>query len=380
MRVTRSQVGDAALAAALAVIGIVSTIGVDRTTEVGRTVDAPALVLVAGTALILVIRRRWPLVTLGVAAVLTSTYLILSYPYGLIFIPFVVAVYTAARYHPMRRSAPAAGAALAILLLHLLTNEAAIDGYLGLVPGSAWVAVPYAVGAMVRINREAAERQRAETLREHVYNERFRVAREVHDVVGHGLAAIKMQADVALHVLGKKPEQAEPALRAISRTSAEALDELRATLAAVRRAEDDESRGPAPGVERLDALRDRMSDAGLQVHIGTSGTPRELPAAVDLTAYRIIQESLTNVLRHGESHIANVEIAYDTDAVTITVTNPGSGAATGAAPERPEDRGDGLGITGMRQRVTALGGDFSAGPTAAAGFRVHTRLPTERHS
>jgi signal transduction histidine kinase len=204
-----------------------------------------------------------------------------------------------------------------------------------------------------------------------VYDERLRVAQEVHDVVGHGLAAIKMQADIALHLLPKKPDQAESALTAISRTSTEALDELRTTLAAVRWTESNAARSPVSGMDRLDDLRRRMSAAGLRVDVEITGSPRSLPAAVDLAGYRIVQESLTNVLRHGGEMVASVRIGYETDAVVIRISNP-------AAPVAAESTwGNGLGIPGMRTRVTALGGDFTAGTTPDGRFEVHAAIPTD---
>ncbi len=127
--------------------------------------------------------------------------------------------------------------------------------------------VPFAIGVTVRVSMDARARDQAELVRQHVDDERLRVAQEVHDVVGHGLAAIKMQADIALHVLARKPEQAEAALNAISRTSTEALDELRATLAVVRRTDADPALAPAPGLDRLDELRQRMSEAGVDVDL-----------------------------------------------------------------------------------------------------------------
>jgi signal transduction histidine kinase len=174
-----------------------------------------------------------------------------------------------------------------------------------------------------------------------------------------------MQADIALHVLARKPGQAQVALEAISRTSSQALDELRATLAVVRRA--DAELAPVPGLARLDELRQRMAEAGVYVRLEVSGAPATLPVAVDLTGYRVVQESLTNVLRHSGSAQATVRIRYEPDEVRITVHNPVTGGCAGA---------DGSGIPGMRERVHALGGQFSAGPAARHGFEVHARLPT----
>jgi signal transduction histidine kinase len=362
----RSQVGDVLLALALAVVGIFGTAGADLRTPEDVPIDARGYTLVLVTALVPAVRRRWPLATLAVAGVATSAYLVLGYPYGPILIAFLVAVYTAARHLPVRWSAPAAAATLAVLLVHVFAGAGPLPGLVGVVPGSAWVVVPYAVGVTVRLTLQSVEQARAEALRQHVNDERLRVAQEVHDVVGHGLAAIKMQADIALHVLTKRPEQAEVALNAISRTSTDALEELRATLAVVRRTDAEASRAPAPGLGRLGDLVQRMADAGVRVEVSADEAPPELPVAVDLAGYRIVQESLTNVLRHSDAKVATVTVRHETGSVSITVTNPG-----GAAPET----GDGLGIAGMRERVTALGGSFSAGPTSDGRFQVAAVLP-----
>jgi signal transduction histidine kinase len=371
MRTTRSLVGDIALAIALVVVGIVGTATASKWgTVAGRPIDPGGFALVGATGLVLVVRRRWPLVTLAVAAVLTSAYLVLGYVYGPILVSFLVAVYTVARHRPLATSAPASLAALMVLLSHLFTNNAALPGFFGVIPASAWVVVPFAIGVTVRLTRESAARARTEALRQRVDDERLRVAQEVHDIVGHGLAAIKMQADVALHLLARKPEQAEVALETISRTSSEALDELRATLAVVRRTGSDSARSPAPSLTRIDELRQRMSEAGVEVRFDTVGEARVLPAVVDLTGYRIVQESLTNVLRHSGAEHAEVTVRFETDAVIIAVSNP---------IDTVPDPGDGLGIPGMRHRVRTLGGEFTAGPTGGGRFEVHARLPTGGH-
>ncbi|MEQ7008763.1 histidine kinase [Actinopolymorpha sp. B17G11] len=367
MRLSRSLIGDIALALVLTVVGLGGTTSANAFMSPDRPIDAVGFGLVIATALVLSVRRRWPLVTLAVATLCSSTYLVLGYTYGPILFSFFVAVYTVARHVPLARAWPPCALALVILLAHIFTNSASLPGLLGVIPGSAWVVVPFAIGVTVRLTREAAAQARAETVRQHVDEERLRVAQEVHDVVGHGLAAIKMQADVALHVLPKRPEQAEVALNAISRTSTAALDELRATLAVVRRTGADPERTPAPGLERLDELRQRMSDAGVDIHLETDGERRALPAAVELAGYRVVQESLTNVLRHGAAKVASVRIGYQTDAVTLAISNP-AGAV--------RSRGGGLGIPGMRERVEALGGEFTAGPTDDGQFMVRASIPT----
>lgn len=367
MRLTRSLLGDVALAIALVAFGIVGTAGADDNTGADLPIDVRGYGFVVTAAAVVVLRRRWPLVTLGIVTILTSTYLVLGYTYGPIFVSFAVAVYTVARYLPLARSVPASVAAVAILAVALFTDRTAESGFLGLIPATAWVVVPFAIGLTVRVTQQSASQARAEVVRQRVDDERLRVAQEVHDVVGHGLAAIKMQADVALHVLHKKPEQAELALSAISRTSTDALDELRATLAVVRHPDPDASRSPAPGLDRLEELARRMSEAGVEVRLVYDGATRALSAAVELAGYRVIQESLTNVLRHSDAKAATVRVRYEGDALVVTVSNSAS---------RPATAGEGLGIAGMRHRVALLGGGFAAGPTEDGRFEVRAWLPT----
>ena len=365
-RIDRRTALDVLLALALAAFGVVGTLGAGARTDTDLPVDGWAFALVLVTALVLAVRRRWPLAVLVVAAVATSTYLVFGYPFGPILLSFFVAVYTAARHLPIRISAPAAGVAVAVFLLHVVLGRSELAWFVAIVPAAAWVVVPFAVGLSVRMSHESRTQARAEVVRQQVHEERMRVAQEVHDVVGHGLAAIKMQADVALHVLPKKPDQAEAALRAISSSSEAALDELRATLAVIRRPE--ESRAATPGLARLGDLEARMTHAGLRLRVVTSGEPRTLPAAVDLAAYRIVQESLTNVLRHADAEVATVRVGYEVDTVTVEVTNPGDGG--------PVTVGEGTGIVGMRERVATLGGTFVAGPEPDGGFQVRAVLPT----
>ncbi len=289
----------------------------------------------------------------------------MGYAYGPILIIFMIAVYSVTRYAPSRPATWCVTAALPLMLIHLLTSDRQLGG-LSVVPVAAWVVVPAAIGYSLRLRQQAAETARSEAIRQRVDDERLRVAQEVHDIIGHGLTAIQMQADIALHVMAGKPGQARVALQAISRTSHQALDELRATLAVVRRPDDDD-RAPAPGLDRLDELRQRMVDAGLRVSLQTTGERSAgMPAAVDLAGYRVVQESLTNAVRHSRAGQAEVTVRYDPGSVTITVANPLTGARSAGA---------GSGISGMRARVEALGGEFSAGPVERR-FEVHARLPT----
>jgi signal transduction histidine kinase len=348
---------NAALALIVLVIGLFGTRYAAAVQHSGRP-GPLAYALVVAAALALVARGVAPLAVLAATSAATSAYLILGYPYGPIQFSVVVAVFTAGRRLPLQVSATACGAATIALLLHGFVGPSSATPT-GVLPFSAWAIVPYAVGVVTRTTAEAGARSRAGQILE----ERLRIAQEVHDVVGHGLSAINMQAEIALHLMPKSPEQA---LVAISRTSKEALDELRATLAVVRRSDPAGLRAPTPGLARLPDLVERMSGTGVPVTVEITGTPGDLPVAVDLAAYRLVQESLTNVLRHAGPASATVRIDHEPAGLNVTVSDDGRGAPLA---------GEGHGIAGMRERVTTLGGDFEAGPGPAGGFRVRGSFP-----
>lgn len=356
---------DAALALIVLVVGLFGTRWAAYVQHGGDRLNPFAYVLVTASALALVARSRAPLATLAATAAATSLYLILGFPYGPIQISLVVAVFTVGRHLPLKVSATACAVVTVALLLHGVVGDSGATAT-GVLPFSAWTIVPFAVGVVARVTAEAGARSRAEQIREHAFEERLRIAQEVHDVVGHGLSAINMQAEIALHLLPRRPEQAEEALAAISRTSKEALDELRATLAVVRRFDPSGLRAPTPGLARLDDLVRRMSGTGVPVTVEFSGTPRDLPIAVDLAAYRLVQESLTNVLRHAGPAAASVKIEYAPEALRVTVADDGRG---------PSTTKEGHGINGMRERLTNLGATFEAGPGPTGGFRVRGSFP-----
>lgn len=368
---TRAVAADALLAAVLGALGIVAAPFIDGGTPSDRAVDLAGLALIVAAAAPLVVRRRWPVAVMALVGASASAYLIVGYPYGPILFSLAVAVYTAARLRPLGTAGPWSAGVGAVLLLHVFTNDAAIGGVLGLAPGSAWVVVPFAVGLARRMVSESGDRDRADAQRRLLDDERLRVAQEVHDIVGHGLAAIQMQADIALHLETRKPGQAHVALDAISRTSADALAELRSTLGSVRRdpSAADDARAPTPGLDRVDELCRRIEAAGVTVEVSVTGRRRAVPPAVDVAAYRIVQESLTNVVKHAADRRATVGVHYDDAAVRLRVTNQ---ARVGATP------GTGLGIAGMHRRVAALGGHLTAGADTHPGvFAVAATIPTE---
>ncbi|MEU4241185.1 histidine kinase [Actinoplanes sp. NPDC026619] len=347
------------LPAALIVLGLAVLPLIDRYSTVDRPVDALAAVLVVVAGAATAARHRWPVPALLVTTASAAGYLIIGYPYGPILLSVAVSVYAVARHHRLRWAITWSTAALLVLLSHLLTGG---PGLVGLIPGTAWVIVPGTLGVARRLVVEAQQRERAETERRIVDAERLRLAQEVHDVVGHGLAAIQMQADIALHLRHTRPEMAHEALTAISAASAEALDELRATLAAVVPGDP----APTPALARVGELCERVRTAGVAVDLSVDGTPQPLPAAADLAAYRVLQEALTNVVRHAARPHARVTIRHRPLGVDLRVTNQALG--TGHA--------DGFGITGMRRRVEHVGGTFTAGPGEGT-FAVTAVIPRE---
>jgi signal transduction histidine kinase len=366
---------DGLLAAVLLIVGLAGTAPAARNLEL-PDIRWWVYVPVAAAAVALAVRRRFPVPVLAVVVAAVCTYLLLGQFYGPILFSLAVALYTVAAHRPLRVSATGAAVTAVLMVLSGLLGTG--FGVNDVVPIIAWAVAPLAVGVTLRVTREQRLQNRRDEIRRQADAERLRVAQEVHDVVGHGLAAITMQADITLHLLAKQngtpgdSSAAVEALTAISRTSRESLDELRATLGAVRRGEDVDDRSPAPGLARLDAVVDRARSVGVPVSVQVEGPITGLPAAVDLAAYRIVQESLTNILRHAGTATASVRVAVGDKELTIEVTDTGRGGAV------PSKSNGGHGLAGMRERVTALGGRLTAGPRPGGGFAVTATLPVRR--
>jgi len=216
---------------------------------------------------------------------------------------------------------------------------------------------------------EEAERTKDETARRRAVEERLRIARELHDSLTHSISVIQVQAGVAVHLARKRGEEVPPALLAIQEAGADASRELRDTLGVLRNQDHDggEDRDGS-GLGQLDNLVARARSAGLSVSVTVSGARRPVPPDVDQAAYRIVQEALTNVSRHAGQACASVHLHYAPDALTVQVNDDGDGVGTKSA-------GPGLGLIGMRERVSALGGRLQAGPVEGNGFQVRAELP-----
>jgi signal transduction histidine kinase len=215
---------------------------------------------------------------------------------------------------------------------------------------------------------EEAERTRDEAARRRAMEERLRIARELHDSLTHSISVIQVQAGVAVHLARKRGEDVPSALLAIQEAGADAARELRATLGVLRSQED----GDGSGLSQLDKLVARAQAAGLPVTLTVTGVKRALPPGVDQAAYRIVQEALTNVSRHAGDACASVHLHYTPETLCIQVDDDGKGAVTSVGT-RPS--GPGLGLVGMRERVSALGGRLQAGPRDEGGFQVRAELP-----
>ena len=220
---------------------------------------------------------------------------------------------------------------------------------------------------------DEAERTRDEAAQRRAMQERLRIARELHDSLTHSISVIRVQAGVAVHLARKRREEVPPALLAIQEAGADAARELRTTLSVLRSEED----GDCSNLGQLDSLVARARAAGLPVTVTVTGAERALPPDVDQAAYRIVQEALTNVSRHAGRACASVHLHYAPDALAVQVDDDGTGTGTRTAT-RPA--GHGLGLIGMRERVTALGGRLHTGPRDGGGFRVRAEFPARAPS
>jgi signal transduction histidine kinase len=375
---------DAALAVAVLTCMVAGSFvdphGEDGVTWGLRTPDALSLLLMTLGAAALVLRRRAPITVLAVTGGLSLVEFATGDPRAPVAMAAVVALYTVASTTDRSTTWR-----IGLLTVTVLTGSAMLAGPLPWYSQEnlaifAWTGIGATAGDAVRSRRavvtaireraERAERTREEEARRRVAEERLRIARDLHDVVAHHIALVNVQAGVAAHVMDKRPDQAKEALAHVREASRSALDELRATVGLLRQSGDPEApTEPAPGLDRLDDLAGTFRNAGLQVDVARADQDTTLPAAVDLAAYRVIQEALTNVQKHaGSGARAEVSVVRVGPNIEVTVLDDGSGQDDGTA-------GGGHGLLGMRERVSALRGTLTTGPRYGGGFRVHAILP-----
>ena len=328
------------------------------------------------SALPLLARRRYPFGTLLVILAALPLAGDLYDETTAIFAAMVTAVYSVAAYADTRRAV----AGLVLVLLAFGAGMAA-DGkpedifFVGVICGPIW-----AGGRLVRANKRTAdamadramlaEREREERARAAVAEERSRIARELHDVVAHSISVMVVQAGAERRALGDDRGDTREVLETIEQTGRQTLAEMRRLLGMLRRSDDELELAPQPSMEQVGALIEQVREAGLPVTLNVEGDAQPLPPAVDLSAYRIVQEALTNALKHAGPASARVTVRYGSDEVELDIVDDGAGALNGD--------GGGHGLIGMRERVSMFGGALDAGERSEGGYAVRARLPIDR--
>ncbi|HXG77471.1 MAG TPA: histidine kinase [Gaiellaceae bacterium] len=360
--------GDVLLALALVALGLVET-ALDDDLTGGEQAASAGLLAVLGV--LLALRRRYPLVLLAVLAAGAA-----AEPWTgevgdgeVLGVIVLVSVYTAAAHTDGLRLWLAGGLTFATAWIVMANDPDGI--YLGaMVFFGILFGTPWLVGRALRhrrlreaqLEREKAEAQAA------VAEERARIARELHDVVAHAISVIVLQARGGRKLLAKRPEEAREALDAIERTAAQALAEMRRLLGLLRESDEALALAPQPTLARLDDLVAQVREAGLPVEVVVEGRADELPPGVDLSAYRIVQEALTNALKHAGPATARVTIRYREGELELEVADDGAGGTTGEGAA-------GHGLVGIRERVAVFGGEVESGRRPQGGYAVRARLP-----
>jgi signal transduction histidine kinase len=359
--------GDPLLAFSLVGLGLAQVATNDDLVPSARLAGVSALA-VLGAALS--VRSRYPLLPLALLYLgpITESWMGDagdSEVFGLIVL---LSIYTAAAHTSGVRTWIAGAITFVAASVALFTDR---DGvYLGgVVFFGMLFGVPWVIGRAIRHRRlreTQLEREKAEA-EAAIEEERARIARELHDVVAHAISVIVLQARGGRKLLDAEPEEARQALDAIERTASQALGEMRRLLGLLRESDEQLALAPEPTLSRLDDLAARVRDAGLPVEVATEGIPVELPPGIDLSAYRIVQEALTNALKHAGPATARVTVRYGDGEIDLEIADDGSGNGNGD--------GGGHGLTGIRERVAVFGGDVEAGAQPDGGFAIRARLP-----
>jgi signal transduction histidine kinase len=376
LRATNPWVIDSLLATAFLVVVLVTHLG---TTDSAVKYHDPNLVsvfLAIGAAVPYYFRRHAPLAVLLTSWVCLVALTLGNYRTAAVPAVLLVGMYTVAAWCNARDRMIGAGAILIGLSVMAVVGIPGSSGW-SVASYFATFAAAYLLGSTMRNRRlyseqlearaNALERERDEETRRALAEERLRIAQELHDVVAHSMGVIAVQAGVGAHVIDSEPGEAKKALEAISQTSRSTLVEIRRMLGVLRE-DQGASYVPAPGLADLPRLVREVASAGLCAEVRVKGATAQLPPGVDFTAYRIVQEALTNVLKHAGPATATVLIGYEGTALRLEILDDGRGVNGRATP-------GGHGLVGMRERVGVYGGSFEAGPRTGGGFRVAVRLP-----
>ncbi len=385
---SRANLLDALLAWGIGAIAIFALIA---TTPRGEPVSIVSFALLLIQSAALTVRRRWPLAVYTVVGVGTAVYAWIGEPAGSVAgLGVLIAIYTVAAHMPLRDALVAGG-------LYVIGMTVSLAGFAlrEPVPPAVFVAdfllnllalaLAWTIGVTIRTRRayvgsleaRAAllEREREDNARLAVALERGRIARELHDVVAHNVSVVAVQAAAAERLVDDQPEAAKVAMRNVAQVGRDALAEMRRVVEVLREDEPVVALDPQPGIAELRTLIGRMEDAGLVVELSIQGEERPLPASAALSVYRIVQEALTNTLRHAGPARARVIVRYLPDALEVQVSDNGGDRRPAEVPA-PATEGGGHGLIGMRERVALFGGELSAGPRPEGGYAVLARIPT----
>jgi signal transduction histidine kinase len=334
--------------------------------SIGREPDLLGAALLVVASVPLYLRRRRPLEVGAVVAAGVLAFSVLDHPATEVLLSLVVAAYSIAAYRP--RSTVQTLVLLALVGATAVSQADANAGWVELASSALLVVgLPFATGRIIWNRHRRLDREREVATRDAVALERSRIARELHDVVAHAMSVMVVQAGAARAVLRRDPDETERALSAIEESGRTGLAEMRRLLSAD--GDTAPSLVPQPGLARLDELLERMRAAGLDVELVVEGDARSLEAGVDLSVYRIVQEALTNALRHGGDRVhARVLLRYDTNEIGVEIADDGRGPSPGVD-------GEGRGLIGMRERVAFLGGEITTGGRPSGGFLVRARIP-----
>jgi signal transduction histidine kinase len=334
------------------------------------------VVLLALAVLALPFRHRYPVGTLSFVLATSLAYWSLGNPKGPIFLPLIIALFQVVLTGHRRAAITCLVAGfLGFLWLGYIIGRNDPPKWGPSIALAAWLVALLSLSELVRSRRDrAAERARthSEELRRRALDERMQIARDLHDAVAHNMSLINIQASVALHLMAEEPEQATRALTTIKAASKEALVELRSILGVLRQVDEDAPRSPTPSLVRLDDLVTTAEASGVEVTVDVDGDLSHLPRQTDLAAFRIIQESLTNVARHSDIPAAVVRIRAAGGTLGLEILDEGTGSTPGS-----DLAGGGNGIAGMHERAVAVGGRLEAGPRPGRGFVVRAELPIE---
>ncbi len=330
----------------------------------------PALALIAAACAPLVWRRRAPILTLALTSAAAIAYQLLGYADGLVGFPLVVAAYTAAAH---RNRTVVLAAALPLTLAAALSILLVGSGDRGSLEAVAilllLVGLPILFGRIAYNRRRRSRRDLERAASDAVGSERARIARELHDVVAHAMGVMVVQAGAGRVTIERDPAEAAAAFQRIEETGRTGLAEMRRLVGILQREEEAAALVPQPGLDQLDELFDRMRETGLPVEAEVELAPGSLPLGVDLTAYRVVQEALTNALKHGGGARARVTLRFDDHALEVEVSDDGRG------PPPDGSRTQGHGLIGMRERVALFGGTLETGERPGGGFVVRARIP-----